>query len=57
MWTYMIGALMLILCLNDRVLSYRPAIGLAAAKIDVRALSVALIPAFVILMVCCSIAS
>lgn len=39
------------------VLSYRPPVGLAAAKIEVRAFSVACIPALVMLIVCCSIAS
>lgn len=43
--------------LSDLVLSYRPPMGLAAAKMEVRALSVALTPALVMEMVCCSMAS
>jgi hypothetical protein len=46
-----------ILTLSGLDLSYRPPAGLAAARIDVRAFSVACIPAFVMLIVCCSMAS
>ena len=45
------------LCFSFFERSYRPPTGLAAAKMDVRALSVAWIPALDIEMVCCSIAS
>lgn len=48
---------MLILFFNDFDLSYRPKIGLAAARILVRAFSVANTPAFAIEIVCCYIAS
>ena len=42
---------------KDLLLSYLPPTGLAAAKMEVRALSVALTPALVMEMVCCSMAS
>ena len=45
------------MCFSFFERSYRPPTGLAAARMDVRALSVAWIPALVIEMVCCSIAS
>ena len=53
----MMGAEMSILYLRDLVRSYLPLFGLAAARIEVRALSVAWIPALAIEMVYCSIAS
>jgi len=40
------GAPKLIFCLKDLARSYRPPMGLAAAKIDVRAFNVAFIPAY-----------
>lgn len=43
--------------LSESFLSYLPWIGFAAAKILVRAFKVAWIPALVILIVCCSMAS
>ena len=53
----MIGGEMSTLYRNDLVLSYLPLTGLAAARIEVRAFSVAWMPAFAIDMVCYSIAS
>ena len=40
-----------------RRVSYRPNMGFAAARIDVRAFNVAWIPALVMEVVCCSMAS
>ncbi len=42
---------------HPRMPPYRPKMGLAAARMEVRALSVAWMPALVMEMVCCSIAS
>jgi hypothetical protein len=53
----MIGADISKLYLNDLLLSYLPLIGLAAANILARALRVAYIPALVMEIVYCSIAS
>lgn len=53
----MIGGEILTLNLNDRLLSYLPYTGLAAARIDALAFSVAWIPALANEMVYCSIAS
>ena len=53
----MMGAVICTFCFSDFVRSYLPLIGLAAAKIDVLAFKVALTPAFVMEIVCCSIAS
>ena len=53
----MIGAEMSVLNLRVLLLSYLPHFGLAAARIEERALSVAWIPAFAIEIVYCSIAS
>ena len=52
-----IGAEMSTLYRRDLVRSYLPLLGLAAAKIEVRALSVAWMPALAIEMVYCSMAS
>ena len=49
--------LMLTLALSGFVLSYLPKTGLAAARMEVRALRVAWMPALVMLIVCCSMAS
>jgi len=45
------------LTLSGLDLSKSPPVGLTAARIDVQALSVACIPALVMLIVCCSMAS
>ena len=52
----MMGADTATLALRGLERSYRPKTGLAAARMDARALSVAWMPALVIEMVCCSIA-
>ena len=46
-----------LLTFSDLLLSYLPPMGLAAASMEVRALSVALTPALVMEIVCCSMAS
>jgi len=51
------GADNVTLAFNVLVRSYRPCIGLAAAKIEALAFKVAWIPALVMLIVCCSMAS
>lgn len=53
----MIGGEMLMFFLSDWVLSYRPKIGLAAARMLVLAWRVAWIPAFAMEIVCCYMAS
>ena len=53
----MMGAVICTFCFNDLVRSYLPLTGLAAARMEVRALRVAFTPAFVMEIVCCSMAS
>ena len=53
----MIGAVIAMLPLNVLEGSYLPPMGLEAAKMEVRAFNVAWMPALVMEMVCCSIAS
>jgi hypothetical protein len=53
----MMGAVIWTFCFNDLVRSYLPLMGLAAARIEVLAFSVAFTPALVMEIVCCSMAS
>lgn len=53
----MIGGEIFTLYFKGRDLSYLPKVGLAAARIEVLALSVAWMPAFAIEIVYCSMAS
>ena len=53
----MMGALIATFARSVCLRLYRPPMGLAAARIDVRAFKVAWMPALAIEMVCCSMAS